>query len=197
MDCEVSSIGDKMAIFDFTKLEIDGAFLIDTFSVGDKRGGFTKCFEKNFYSEGGIEFNLNETFFSSSSKNVIRGLHFQTNNPQAKLVTVISGKIWDVIVDLRKDSPTYKKWIAKELSADNHKALFIPRGCAHGFVALDDDTVMLYQCDGAYDKDSDTGIIYNDPDIGIIWPIDDKVSIHSDRDLSLMSFREFEERFRM
>ena len=178
--------------FNFENTEIEGVYLIDNFYVGDNRGGFTKCFEKDIYKEAGIEFSLNETFASVSARNVIRGLHFQIHNPQAKLVGVIKGRVWDVLVDLRPGSPTYKKWVSAELSADNHKSFFIPKGFAHGFVSLEDDTIMLYQCDGKYDKETDTGIIYNDPDIGIEWPVDEDKAIHSARDLTLMSLREYE-----
>lgn len=178
--------------FEFEKLKLEGAFCIDNFFAGDNRGGFTKCFEKDIYKDGGIDFQLNETFASVSSKNVIRGLHFQIHNPQAKLVCVVKGKVWDVIVDLRMDSKTYKKWVAVELSAENHKALYVPRGFGHGFLALEDETIMLYQCDGAYDKETDTGIRYDDPEINITWPIDLEMSIHSQRDLNLMSLKEYE-----
>ena len=181
-----------MAGFEFIELELNGAYYINNFSVGDNRGGFTKCFEKDNYKEGGIEFQLNETFASVSAKNVIRGLHFQTHNPQAKLVCVLSGKVWDVIVDLRMDSPTYKKWVGVELGAEKHNALYVPRGFAHGFVSLEDGTIMLYQCDGAYDKETDTGIRFDDPQIGIEWPIDVSMAIHSERDLKLMSLEEYE-----
>ena len=92
------------------------------------------------------------------------------------------------------NSPTYKKWMSVELSADNHKSLYIPRGFAHGFVSLEDGTIMLYQCDGAYDKETDTGIMFNDPQIGINWPITEKEAIHSARDLQLMHLKEYEER---
>lgn len=178
--------------FDITRLELEGAFLIDSFYQGDKRGGFTKYFEKDSFAKAAIEFQLNETFVSVSRKNVIRGLHFQLNHPQAKLVSVVKGKLWDVIVDLRLNSLTYKKWIGVELSEENHKALYVPRGFAHGFLALEDETMMLYQCDGKYDKETDTGIIYNDPELNITWPVDDTISIHSDRDLQLMSLAEYE-----
>ena len=134
-----------------------------------------------------------EAFVSVSQKNVIRGLHFQLNNPQAKLVCAVKGKVWDVIVDLRQNSPTYKQWLGVELSAENHMALYVPRGFAHGFLSLEDDSIMLYQCDGAYDKASDTGIIFNDPEIGIEWPVDTAATIHSSRDMNLMSFKEYEE----
>ncbi len=180
-----------MAGFEFKELELSGAYLISNFMVGDNRGGFTKCFEKDTYKAAGIEFSLNETFVSVSANNVIRGLHFQTHNPQAKLVCVVKGKVWDAIVDLRPNSPTYKKWISAELSAENHSALYVPRGFAHGFASLEDGTVMLYQCDGAYDKDTDTGIKFDDPEIGIEWPVELCKAIHSDRDMTLMSFEEY------
>lgn len=178
--------------FGFTELDLKGAYLIDNFYVGDNRGGFTKCFEKDIYESAGIQFSLNETFVSISAKNVVRGLHFQTHNPQAKLVSVVKGKVWDVIVDLRPQSPTYKKWISAELSDINHRALYVPRGFAHGFLALEDGTVMLYQCDGAYDKETDTGLMFNEPEIGIEWPVREDAAIHSARDLQLMNLRDYE-----
>ena len=180
-----------MAVFSFHSTDLSGAYVIDDFYVGDNRGGFTKCFEKDVYLENGIEFRLNESFISRSQKNVIRGLHFQLKNPQAKLVTALNGKVQDYIVDLRPDSSTYKNWICVELSAYNHKSLYVPRGFAHGFVSMEDNTLMLYQCNGKYDYETDTGIRYDDPDIGIEWPIDESVAIHSERDLRLPSFNEY------
>lgn len=180
-----------MAGFEFQELELKGAYLISNFYAGDNRGGFTKSFEKDIFKEAGIDFRLNETFASRSMKNVIRGLHFQTHNPQAKLVSVVAGSVWDVIVDLRPDSSTYKKWVAHELSAENHLSFFVPRGFAHGFASLVNDTVMLYQCDGKYDAETDTGIRFDDPEIGIDWPVEESVAIHSDRDLNLRSFCDY------
>lgn len=180
--------------FEFQELDLKGAYLISNFYVGDNRGSFNKCFEKDIYAEAGIEFKLNETFASRSMKNVIRGLHFQTHNPQSKLVSVITGSVWDVIVDLRLDSPTFKQWRASELTAENHLSFYVPRGFAHGFASLEDGTVMLYQCDGKYDKKSDTGIIFNDPEIGIEWPMDESVAIHSGRDLQLQNLTEYMKR---
>ena len=173
------------------ELSLSGAFEIDYFFVGDNRGGFGKLFERHIYEQFGIKFNLSESFFSISQENVVRGLHFQMNNPQAKLVSVLSGRVWDVIVDIRPSSDTFGKWEAVELSSDNHKSLFVPRGFAHGFAALEDNTIMLYQCDGDYDKMSDTGIRFDDPQIGIVWPIDIEKMIHSDRDMKLMSFSDY------
>ncbi len=182
-----------MSGFKFTPMNLEGAFCVEAFSVGDIRGGFTKTFEKDIYKSSGIDFSLNETFASTSAKNVVRGLHFQTHKPQAKLVTVVAGSAWDVIVDLRIGSPTYKKWAAVELSAQNHKVVYVPKGFGHGFAALEDNTIMLYQCDGAYDAATDTGIRFDDPDIGIGWPVGEDVAIHSSRDLELMSIMEYEQ----
>lgn len=179
-----------MTNFEFEPLDLKGAHLITCFSSGDFRGGFTKNFEKDIFSNAGIQFHLNETFISASAKNVIRGMHFQTKNPQAKLVSVPFGKVFDVIVDLRKASATFKEWRGFELSAANHKALYVPRGFAHGFLSQEEGTLMMYQCDGVYDKETDTGIRFDDPDIGIEWPIDDiGKTVHSERDLSLPYFR--------
>lgn len=180
-----------MAVSSFHSTDLSGAYVIDDFYVGDNRGGVTKCFEKDVYLENGIEFRLNESFISRSQKNVIRGLHFQLKNPQAKLVTVLNGRVQDYIVDLRPDSSTYKNWICVELSAYNHKSLYVPRGFAHRFVSMEDNTLMLYQCNGKNDYETDTGIRYDDPDIGIEWPIDESVAIHSERDLRLPSFNEY------
>lgn len=180
-----------MADCRIVELSIKGSYLIHNFYVGDNRGWFAKTFEKEFLKESHMDFNVDETFLSKSQKNVIRGLHFQTHNPQAKLVTVISGKVWDVIVDLRQDSPTFKKWISVELSDTDHNSILIPRGFAHGFASLEDNTIMLYQCEGDYNKQTDTGIRFDDPDIGIEWPINLSEAIHSKRDLSFGSLADY------
>lgn len=180
-----------MAGFLFEKQELEGSVLIENFHAGDNRGGFTKCFEKGIYRQAGIDMSLDETFVSVSAKNVIRGLHFQLNNPQAKLVSVLNGAVSDVIVDIRPESKDFGKWRFYELSAENARALYVPRGFAHGFLALTDNTIMLYQCDGKYDKDTDTGIRFDDKDLGIEWPIDLKYAICSEKDKSLMSFKEY------
>lgn len=182
-----------MSQFTFEKTCFDGAYLITPFFTGDNRGGFTKIFEKQIYEEAGIIFNLNETFVSVSSKNVIRGMHFQINHPQAKLVSVLNGAAYDIIVDLRPESTTYKKWQGFNLNENNHKAVYVPRGFAHGFMTFEDDTSMLYMCDGQYDKETDTGIRFDDPDLSIEWPTAHlEQCIHSQRDLNLMSFSEYE-----
>lgn len=179
-----------MSDFSFIPTNLKGAYLIQCTGTADERGGFTKLFEKEKFSGSGIEFALNETFISVSSKNVIRGLHFQLYHPQAKIVTVPHGRAFDVIVDLRSDSKTFGKWQGFELSG--RSALYIPKGFAHGFLAREDDTMMLYQCEGQYDKATDTGIRFDDTDINITWPVDNiENTLHSERDLGLMSFQEF------
>ena len=171
---------------------LNGVLLINNFHVEDYRGGFTKSYEREAFKRIGLNFSVYETFSSFSAKHVIRGLHFQTIGPQAKLVSVVSGSAWDVVVDLRLNSPTYMKWYAQEISQKNHISVYVPKGFAHGFLSLDNETVMLYQCDGNYNRGSDTGIRFDDPDIGIRWPIELNEAIVSEKDKCLMSFKEYE-----
>lgn len=181
-----------MADFLFKELELPDAYLISHFYAGDSRGSFAKIYEKDIFLQAGINFNLNESFVSKSAKNVVRGMHFQLKNPQAKIVSVLSGRAWDCIVDLRKNSSTYKKWLGVELTADNHKALYVPRGFAHGFAALEDGTMMLYHCDGEYDRETDTGVLADDDELDIKWPVDLSTAIRSEKDLRLLSLKEYE-----
>ena len=131
-----------------------------------------------------------ETLFSHSKKGVIRGLHFQDVEPQAKLVSVTHGEIFDVGVDLRKGSKTYLKWYGTTLSNKNNKLLYIPRGFAHGFLALSNEVSVVYQCDNKYYKEYDSGIIYNDPTINIKWPDIGVEFIISDKDKKLQTIKE-------
>lgn len=182
-----------MASFNITPIDI-GGYIIDTVFSDDNRGSFTKLFEKETFKQSGIDFNCSESFVSCSDKNVVRGMHFQTFHPQAKLVSVISGKIYDVIVDLRKESSTYGQWRGFYLSSGNHKSLLAPRGFAHGFLSLCDGSTVMYQCDGVYDKDSDTGVLFCDEDIDVKWPVEISKMIVGQRDRAQMSFKEFDER---
>lgn len=166
-----------------------GLKIIEPFFVSDNRGYFLKSFEKNIYSQLGLENELVEVFESYSKKDVIRGLHFQTINPQIKIVRAVTGCVLDVAVDVRKDSPTFGKWNLVELSADNHLSYYIPRGFAHGFRVLSEEAVVSYQCIGPYEKGSDTGIVWNDKLLNIDWGTD--VAIVSDRDKALMTFDEY------
>lgn len=181
-----------MSAFKFEKVDFEDAYLIDTFFCGDVRGRFNKSFEKEIFHNAGIDFSVDETFLSVSAKNVIRGLHFQTRNPQAKLVTVLKGKAYDVIVDLRPQSSTFKQWRAYELSEYNHRSLYVPRNFAHGFLSLEDETIMLYQCDGKYNGETDTGIRFDDPNINVKWPVDIGEAVVSQRDSELRYLQEFD-----
>ncbi len=174
--------------------EESGLCVIEPFFSQDKRGYFMKSFEASFFEDHGLDADVCEQFDSFSYRNVVRGLHFQTENPQSKLVRCIKGEIFDVAVDLRSDSPTYGKWHAEILSGDNMKSYFIPRGFAHGFQVLSDEALVSYLCNGLYSPGTDTGILWNDPDLAISWPICDDV-ILSERDGSHMSFADFDTEF--
>ncbi len=158
----------------------------------DNRGSFTKTFHDTDLKKAGIDFSLRESYFSVSHKNVIRGMHFQLPPHQhSKVVFCPQGAILDVIVDLRKNSTTYGQHVARELSADNHKAYFIPEGFAHGFLTLADNTITYYLVSSEYSKPQDTGILYNS--IGLDWGINEPII--SARDLSFMRLEDFDSPF--
>jgi len=184
--------GNAMGGFSFIKTSMEGAYLIDSFSVSDSRGYFVKDFEKDVFSANGIDLDFFESFESFSVRNVIRGMHFQTRHPQAKLVRAITGEIFDVIVDLRADSKTFGRWEGFLLTEGNRRSVYLPQGFAHGFGVLSDSAIVSYKCAGKYDRETDTGIAWNDGDISIDWGIADPIV--SERDSGLMSFREFCER---
>lgn len=186
-----------MSHFSFEKLDIEGAYIIKSFAAEDNRGSFVKNFEKDIFAENGIAFQCQEDFISHSARNVIRGMHFQLFHPQTKLVGVISGEVFDVLVDLREESKTFGQWKGICLSAENRLSLLIPGGCAHGFLSLRDDSIVSYKCEGRYDKNTDTGIVFSDPDIRIEWPeANGENWILSERDRHLMTFREFRQNCR-
>lgn len=186
-----------MNSFIFREAKIKDAYVINSQIYEDNRGSFIKNFEKNIFSENEIDFDCTEDFITQSSKYVVRGLHFQLYHPQTKLVSVISGKVFDVIVDLREESETFGKWEGYYLSSNNRSSLLIPKGCAHGFVSLSESSVMSYKCDGKYDANTDTGIIWNDKDIGIEWPIPEgEHIILGKRDKELMTFEQFKKECR-
>jgi dTDP-4-dehydrorhamnose 3,5-epimerase len=174
-------------LFEDTKLK--GAYLITPFYCEDQRGFFLKDFEKEIYALKGIRFDLSESFETYSGKNVLRGLHFQTEEPQAKLVRAITGKIFDVIVDLRQGSDTFGNWQGFILSETNRKTIYIPRGFAHGFFVHSDSAIVSYKCAGEYHKGSDSGIVWNDKELSVDWGVQN--AIVSEKDRGLMSFQEF------
>ena len=156
--------------FTFTTTSIDGVIVVDAKAYGDERGYFMETYKRPDFIAGGIDCEFVQDNQSSSTKGVLRGLHFQINHPQAKLVRVTRGKVFDVCVDLREGSPTYGKWEGAVLSAENHRQLFIPRGFAHGFLVLSDTAEFCYKCDDVYHPDDEGGIMYDDPALRIEWP---------------------------
>lgn len=167
-----------------TPTPLQDAFVFEPRIFKDDRGYFFESFNaETFSKETGFANNFVQDNQARSSKNVLRGLHFQMEPyAQTKLVRVLEGTIWDVIVDVRKESPTYKQWFGVELSADNKKQLFVPKGFAHGYAVVSDTAEVFYKCDNLYHKESENGILYNDPQLNIDWKIDLNKSIISEKD---------------
>ncbi len=162
----------KMGKFKITKSEIEGVFTVEPTVFGDERGYFMETYNENDFKEEGIDLTFVQDNQSKSSKGVLRGLHFQYTQPQGKLVRVIRGEVFDVAVDLRKNSETYGKWVGEILSEENKKQLFVPKGFAHGFLVLSDEAEFVYKCTDFYNGEDEGGIIWNDPDIAIDWPLE-------------------------
>jgi len=157
--------------FQIRTTPIDGLLVIEPKVFADERGFFMESFKASDFAAFGITQDFVQDNHSKSRKGVIRGLHFQrAPYAQGKLVRVTRGRAWDVAVDLRKGSLTFGTWYAVELSAGNHLLFWIPEGFAHGFLALEDDTELLYKCTAEYNPTSDGGICWNDPDIAVVWP---------------------------
>ena len=165
-----------------------GVFLINNFNVSDPRGSFVKYFNIDFFKENELDFNISESYYSISKKNVIRGMHFQLPpNDHKKLVFVPQGEIIDVIIDLRKESKTYKEIFYTTLSSSNKRAILIPKGFAHGFKSLLDGTITMYNVSSTYDKASDSGILYNS--INFDWDVERPIL--SERDKSFETLDHF------
>lgn len=172
------------------KTNLEGLLIIYPQLFGDKRGYFFESFSKSRYEEAGIKGEFVQDNISKSAKDTVRGLHLQTGEKaQGKLCHVIYGRVLDVAVDIRPASPTFGKYFAKELSEENHIQLWIPKGFAHGFSVLSDEAIFSYKCTEYYDKESERSILYNDPDLGIDWKVDDPIV--SDKDLKADTFRQF------
>jgi dTDP-4-dehydrorhamnose 3,5-epimerase len=159
-----------MSNFTFNETDIKGVYIIDVKTYGDHRGCFMETYKESDFKEAGLDYDFVQDNQSSSRKGVLRGLHFQKTHPQAKLVRVLKGEVFDVAVDLRKGSETYGKWVGVFLSEENHRQFMIPRGFAHGFVVVSDTAEFAYKCDDLYQPEDEGGILWNDPDIGIEWP---------------------------
>lgn len=183
--------GDQITSGNFTFMQtsIEGVTIVDVKSYGDDRGYFMETYKQPDFVAGGIDVDFVQDNQSSSVKGVLRGLHFQINHPQSKLVRVVSGEVFDVAVDLRPGSATYGKWEGVVLSAENKRQFFIPRGFAHGFLVLSDTAEFCYKCDDIYHPNDEGGLMWNDPEIGIVWPamqgdevFDESKIILSDKD---------------
>ncbi len=168
-------------------------FLIKPKVFKDARGFFVETYQEKRYKDFGININFVQDNLSASSKNVLRGLHFQTEHAQDKLVSVVYGEVFDVAVDLRKGSPTFKKWFGSTLNDKNHHQLFIPKGFAHGFYVLSSTAIFSYKCSDYYNPTYEAGLSWNDEEIGIEWPIKEK-PILSEKDLKNPKFNEISER---
>lgn len=157
--------------------------LIDPKVIYDDRGYFMESYNQQRWTEAGINRDWVQDNEAHSHYGTLRGMHYQTGiHAQAKLVRVISGKIYDVVVDLRPDSPTYKQWTGVMLSGENKKQLYIPRGYAHGYLVLSEEAIFAYKCDNFYQPDAEGGLKYDDPTIGIEWPIEDSYFKLSQKD---------------
>lgn len=159
-----------MGYFSIEHTYINDLIIIKPKVFGDDRGFFMEVYNKESFKELGLTMEFVQDNHSKSKKGVLRGIHFQTKYPQGKLVRVIKGRVYDVAVDLRKDSNTFGKWFGIELSEENKTMLYIPEGFGHAFLTLEDDTEFLYKTTNVYHPEYDAGIIYNDADIAIEWP---------------------------
>lgn len=182
--------------FEFQKLDLEGACLITPFWASDERGGLLKDYNIDIFREHGIEHNLKEIFYTVSKRGVIRALHFQLEKQQAKLVRCVSGHVYDVIVDLRPNSPTFGEWRGFHLTGENMNMLLVPHYFGHGYLVIE-DSIVSYKCDTMFYEEGDSGIIYNDIQIGIEWPFQlikgEENLIISKKDMELMSFEGYKD----
>ena len=173
-----------MGNFTFNETKLKGVYIIDVKTYGDNRGYFMETYKADDFKAAGLDYNFVQDNQSSSRKGVLRGLHFQKTYPQAKLVRVLKGEVFDVAVDLRKGSETYGQWVGAVLSEENKRQFMIPRGFAHGFLVLSDYAEFAYKCDDVYHPEDEGGIMWNDPAIGIEWTeageliLSDKDKVH-------------------
>jgi len=167
--------------FTFRELSIPGVILIEPRMYRDARGFFMETYKYSDFARTGIKEHFVQDNYSRSSMGVLRGLHYQKNpNAQGKLVQCTKGKIFDVAVDIRRGSPTFNRWVSAELSEENNLMLYVPPAFAHGFIVLSESADVLYKCTREYEPQDDRGIIWNDPDLGILWPVKDPVLSEKD-----------------
>ena len=170
-----------MGNFTFLPTKLDGVYIIEV-----------KTYKESDFKDAGLNYTFVQDNQSSSGKGVLRGLHFQKKHPQAKLVRVLSGEVFDVAVDLRKGSKTYGQWVGEILSGENRRLMMIPKGFAHGFLVLSDIAVFEYKCDDFYHPEDEGGIQWDDPDIGVEWPITEDMELNlSEKDAKRDSLKDF------
>jgi len=169
---------DKMSKITVTKCGIEGLYVIEPKVFPDARGYFMETYNQNDFREEGLNMVFVQDNQSMSVKGVLRGLHFQKEHPQGKLVRVLRGRVFDVAVDLRSGSATYGKWFGVELSAENKKQFYISEGFAHGFLVLSDEAEFAYKCTDFYHPGDEGGVIWNDPEIGIEWPVSEGMELN-------------------
>ena len=160
-----------------TPCDIEGLYVIEPTVFKDERGYFVETYNQNDMKEAGLDMVFVQDNQSMSTRGVLRGLHFHKQFPQGKLVRVVRGKVFDVAVDLRSDSKTYGKWFGVELSAENMKQFYIPEGFAHGFLVLSDEAEFCYKCTDFYHPGDEGGLAWNDPEIGVEWPLEEGVDL--------------------
>lgn len=179
-----------MGKFNFNKTNIDGLYIIEPTVFGDERGYFMETYNYQDFKEAGLDMAFVQDNQSKSKQGVLRGLHFQKEKPQGKLVRVLSGEIYDVAVDIREGSPTFGEWHGMVLSDGNKQQLYVPEGFAHGFLVLSDEAEIAYKCTDYYDPSDESGIIWDDKDIAIAWPLE-KIStiLISEKDRILLDFK--------
>ena len=168
-------------------LSLPEVLLISPTVFGDDRGYFMESWNRNRYSQAGIDEDFVQSNVSRSARGVLRGLHYQNPNPQGKLVYVTEGEVFDVAVDIRPDSPRFGKWAGALLSAENHRQLYVPPGFAHGFCVTSANATFCYLCTTLYDADADASIAWNDPAIGVDWPVENPSLSNKDQQAPLLA----------
>lgn len=181
----------------FSKTKLEGLQIIKPHLFTDERGDYKKIYQRDEYVSAGISQTFTETSEIVSGKGVLRGIHFQTKDSQAKLINVVRGRIYDVAVDLRSDSKTFGCWQSFLLTGDRNEAIFIPENFAHGFLALENDTIFTYQCSGIYRPEYCGGLRWNDDELNIPWPLEEiSTIILSEKDTHNISLKEYKKKFK-
>lgn len=176
----------------FEPTEIESVLEVHTGVIPDDRGFFSESYSREMWARGGFDERFVQDNLSQSRRGTLRGMHYQIEpHAMGKLVRCLRGSIFDVAVDLRAGSPTFSKWVGRELSAENHLSLWVPTGFAHGFLALEDDTLVHYKCTEIHTPEAERAVSYKDPTIGIAWPIEPSVTTEKDENAPLLEHAEF------